>query len=86
MLLGAIDDRPHAFLQGKILGVDAHDAGEGPGLLDLPVDQVIVRAVALELEGAGDQVVRAAAGARSPIRSRNSGDSGIDWSRPQAQL
>jgi len=35
-------DRPHAFLDGDVLGVDALDAAEGPGFLQLRVDQKIV--------------------------------------------
>ena len=67
MLQAAIDEgsrarlAAHAFLQREILGVDAFDAGEILRLLHLAVDHVIVRQVALQMEGAGNEIVLAAA-------------------------
>src|SRR5690348_13795832 len=67
MLMRAIDERAragfatHAFLEREILRVDAFDAGEILRLLHLPIDQVIVREVALQAEGAGNEIVLAAA-------------------------
>ena len=45
MLARAVDDRPHALLDGPILLIDSLDAGEGLGLLDLPVDHPAIGAV-----------------------------------------
>ena len=42
MLLRAVDDRTHALLQSKILGVGPCNTGEGRGLLKLPIDKVVV--------------------------------------------
>src|SRR5690349_20097363 len=51
MLLRAIDDRAHGFLQGAVLLVDAVDAGIALGALHLAVEAVIVGAVLLRAEG-----------------------------------
>ena len=48
MLLRAIDDLAHAFLNGDVLGVDALDTGEVAGLLTLAVDQVVIVDVGLQ--------------------------------------
>src|SRR5262249_23918186 len=50
MLLGAVDDRPHAFLHRAVLGIDPVDAGEGLVLLHLAVDHPIVALVAERAE------------------------------------
>src|SRR6266849_9806297 len=50
MLLGTVDDRSHALLHRAILGIDAVDAGEGLGLLDLTVDHPVVTLVAERTE------------------------------------
>src|SRR5437667_10338012 len=46
MLLGAVDDRPHALLHRTVLSIDAVDAGKGLVLLDLAVDHPVVALVA----------------------------------------
>src|ERR1041384_5710461 len=46
VLAAAIDDGAHALLDGAVLRVDAVDAGETLGLLDVAVEQVVVLAVA----------------------------------------
>src|SRR5216683_400383 len=50
MLLGTVDDRSHALLHSAVLGIDAVDAGEGLGLLDLTVDHPVVALVAERTE------------------------------------
>src|ERR1700682_5578043 len=50
MLLRAVDDRPHALLHRAVLRVDAVDAGESLGLLDLAVDHPVVALVAERTE------------------------------------
>ena len=47
MLLRAIDDRPHAFLQRAVLRVDAVDAGKTLGALHRTIQPVVVRPVGL---------------------------------------
>jgi hypothetical protein len=54
MFLRAIDDGTHAFLEGKILSVEPANAGEARMLLQLAIDEVIVRKVPLQLEGTGN--------------------------------
>src|SRR5262245_64679936 len=50
VLLAAIDDATHSLLYGAVLHVDAVDAGEAFGALDLAIDQIVVRAVGLGAE------------------------------------
>src|SRR5579862_3629317 len=55
VLLGAIANRPHAFLQGRILNGKAGDATEGlAGFLRRAVNQIIVVLVGERPVGAGD--------------------------------
>src|SRR5690348_17041601 len=61
MLLRTVGDRPHAFLHGDILRVDAGNAGEARHLLQRAIDLIVVRDVRFETEGAGYIGVAAAA-------------------------
>jgi len=47
VFLAAVVDRAHAFLYRTILVVDAPDAGVAGSALDLAIEQVVVRHVAL---------------------------------------
>src|SRR5579862_1913810 len=60
VLLRAIGDRTHAFLQGDVLRVDAFDAGEARRLLRGAIDEIVIREIGLEAEGPGNVVVLAA--------------------------
>src|SRR6185503_16334359 len=61
MLLRAVDDPAHAFLQGPVLLVDAVDAGVALGALHLAVEPVIVRPVLQRAEGLGIDMQRSVA-------------------------
>src|SRR5262249_25934469 len=63
VLLRAVDDAAHALLGGAVLDVAAVDAAERFGLLGLPVEQVVVRAVLPRAERGLVDVVGAVAGA-----------------------
>jgi hypothetical protein len=42
----AIDHASHALLNGPVLGIDPIDAGERLGLLNVPIEQVVVQTIA----------------------------------------
>src|SRR5262249_36984244 len=50
MLFRAVDDRPHAFLNGSVLGIDSVDSCEGLGPLHVAVDHPVIRTVVDGLE------------------------------------
>jgi hypothetical protein len=48
MLGGAVDDRPHAFLDRHVLRVDAFNAREVLVLLLLAIDEIVVGSIGLQ--------------------------------------
>src|SRR4029453_17468223 len=63
VLLGPIDDRPHALLPPPVLGVDTINTRESLSLLDLAIDQPVVPFVAERAERGLVHVIRAIAAA-----------------------